>query len=206
MKFTLPKIYPITDTRISGLSHVEQVRRLIAGGASLIQLRDKHAPAGEFYNAALEAIDYARERGVKVIINDRVDIAIATRADGVHVGQDDLSPKDVRRLIGENAVVGVSTHSAAQAIAAISVPVDYVAIGPIFSTTTQDNPDPIVGLEGLREVRTAIGAFPLVAIGGIGRDNARSVLDAGAHTVAVISDILSDGAGIESSMCKFNDL
>ncbi|HUR97401.1 MAG TPA: thiamine phosphate synthase, partial [Pyrinomonadaceae bacterium] len=115
MKITVPKIYPITDTRISGLSHLEQVRRLISGGASLIQLRDKTAAAGEFYRTAFEAIDYAHQHGAKIIINDRADVALAAGADGVHLGQDDLSPDHARDLLGPSAIIGFSTHSAEQA-------------------------------------------------------------------------------------------
>ena len=206
MKFTLPKIYPITDTRISGLSHLEQVRRLIAGGATLIQLREKNAPAGEFYDAAVESIAFAREHGVKIVINDRVDIAVASGADGVHLGQDDLPPDQARRLLGERAVIGFSTHSVEQAREAIGLPVDYIAIGPIFGTTTKDNPDPVVGLEGLIAVREAIGEFPLVAIGGITQANTRTVLNAGANSVAIISGLLRDSGEIESAMRYLNDL
>jgi thiamine-phosphate pyrophosphorylase len=206
LKFILPKIYPISDTRISGLSHIEQVRRLIAGGATLIQLREKNAPAGEFYDAAVESITLAREHGVKILINDRVDIAVASGADGVHLGQDDLPPDQARRLLGEGAVIGFSTHSVEQAREAIGLPVDYVAIGPIFSTTTKENPDPVVGLEGLIVVREAIGEFPLVAIGGITQANTRTVLNAGANSVAIISDLLRDSGEIESAMRHLNDL
>ena len=206
MKFTLPKIYPITDTRISRISHLEQVRRLIAGGARLIQLREKHAPAGDFYDAAVACIEYAHARDVRIIINDRVDIAVAAHADGVHLGQDDLAPNEARRLTGGEALIGFSTHTIEQAQAAIAHAVDYIAIGPIFGTTTKTNPDPVVGLDGLAAVRNAVGDFPLVAIGGITRYNARSVLDAGADCVAVISDLLSDPARIESVMRELNNL
>ena len=206
MKFTLPKIYPITDTRISGLSHLDQVRRLIAGGARLIQIRDKYAAAGEFFDAAVDAIRLAREHGVNIIINDRVDIAVTSDADGVHLGQDDLHPDDARRLLGENALIGLSTHSVEQARDAIRLPVNYIAIGPVFGTTTKADPDPVVGLDGLKAVRDEIGDFPLVAIGGITRINARSVLDAGADSVAIISDLLHDPERIESAMRELNDL
>ena len=206
MKFTLPKIYPITDTRISGLSHLDQVRRLIAGGARLIQIRDKYAAAGEFFDAAVDAIRLAREHGVNIIINDRVDIAVTSDADGVHLGQDDLHPDDARRLLGENALIGLSTHSVEQARDAIRLPVNYIAIGPVFGTTTKADPDPVVGLDGLKAVRDEIGDFPLVAIGGITRINARSVLDAGADSVAIISDLLHDPERIQQAMRELNDL
>ena len=131
--------------------------------------------------------------GVKVIVNDRVDIALCAGADGVHLGQDDMPPHAARTLLGEKAVLGFSTHSVGQAVEAVRhLPIDYIAIGPIFATTTKENPDPVVGLEGLRQVRSAIGDFPLVAIGGITRRNATEVFAAGANSVAVISDLLGD--------------
>lgn len=190
MSFTLPKIYPITDTLVSRLSHAEQVEQLAAGGASLVQLRDKRASPREFYQAALEAMITARRLSVQIIINDRVDIAIAVKADGVHLGQDDLPPDRARSLLGETGIIGFSTHSLEQALAADLSPVDYVAIGPIFQTSTKDRPDPAVGLETLSEVRLRISK-PVVAIGGITLETASSVILAGADSVAVIADLLS---------------
>lgn len=206
MKFTLPKIYPITDTRISGLSHVEQVRRLVAGGARLIQLREKTEPAGEFYRSAVEAIDYAHRHGAWIIINDRADVAMATGADGVHLGQDDLPPEHARTLLGPDAIIGFSTHSIDQARDALAMSIDYLAIGPIFATSTKANPDPVVGLEGLRAVRQLNADFPVVAIGGIDRDSAASVLDAGADSIAMISDILCIASEITLRMQQLSQL
>ncbi len=183
----LPRVYPLTDVQLSGLSHAEQVRLLGLGGASLIQLREKRLPALEFYEQARAA----RQSGVQLIINDRVDIAIAAGASGVHLGQDDLPPEAARKLLGPQAIVGYSTHSVDQAINAIKLPIDYLAIGPIFSTTTKSDTAPVLGLDGLRAVRDAIGEFPLVAIGGITLNNARDVIEAGADSVAVISALLS---------------
>jgi thiamine-phosphate pyrophosphorylase len=200
LKFSLPKIYPITDPRISGLSHLEQVRRLIAGGARLIQLREKNAPAGEFYEAARQAVALAHELGAKIIINDRVDIALASGADGVHLGQDDLPPEHARRILGKDAIIGFSSHSLDQARAGIGLPVDYIAIGPIFATSTKSDHEPVVGLEGLRAVRELDTGFPIVAIGGINRDTIASVLAAGASSVALISGLLSDPAKISERM------
>jgi thiamine-phosphate pyrophosphorylase len=192
MSFSLPKIYPITDSLISGLSHAEQVEILAAGGASLIQLREKRASPIEFYREALDAISVARRLGVQIIINDRVDIAIAVKADGVHLGQDDLPPDRARRLLGEGRVIGFSTHVLKQALAADAAVIDYLAIGPIFQTSTKNNPDAVVGLETLTEVRRLVST-PLVAIGGITLQTVRSVIEAGADSVAVISDLLSAG-------------
>ncbi|MFL6282273.1 MAG: thiamine phosphate synthase, partial [Pyrinomonadaceae bacterium] len=136
MSFELPKLYPITDRRLSGLSHAEQVARLIDGGATFIQLREKHLSPREFYVEAEEALRVARARGVKLIINDRADIALALGADGVHLGQDDMPPEAARSLLGGGAVVGFSTHGVEQAIAAARLPVDYIAVGPIFKTAS----------------------------------------------------------------------
>src|SRR5437879_3913067 len=119
------KLYPITDTRLSGLSQAAQVAQLIEGGATLIQLREKYLPAREFYQEAQEALRLARSRGSRIIINDRVDIALALKADGVHLGQDDLPPVAARKLLGADAIIGFSTHSAEQARTAIAMPVDY---------------------------------------------------------------------------------
>jgi thiamine-phosphate pyrophosphorylase len=190
MSFCLPRLYPITDTLISGLSHAEQVERLAAGGASLVQLREKRASPHEFYQAALGAMLVARRLGIQIIINDRVDIAIAAGADGVHLGQDDLPPERARFLLGETRLIGFSTHTLEQALEADSAPVDYVAIGPVFQTSSKERPDAVVGLETVAEVRRRI-AKPLVAIGGVTLASASAVIEAGAGSVAVISDLLS---------------
>ena len=189
--FRLPQVYPITDTQISGLSHADQVALFAERGATVVQLREKRAAAREFYEAAKAALVVAAERGVQLIINDRVDIALAVGASGVHLGQDDLPPEVARRLLGDDAVIGYSTHSVAQALKASTLPIDYLAIGPIFATSTKENPDPVVGLDGLRAVKSAIGSLPLVAIGGIKPINAAAVLDAGADSVAMISGLWS---------------
>lgn len=202
MKFEIPYIYPVSDVSISGLSHSEQVERLIAGGARIIQLREKHASPHDFYESALQAVQTARRRNVKIIINDRVDIALAVNADGVHLGQDDLSPVEARKMVGDEAVIGFSTHSVEQAKAALDFPIDYIAIGPIFQTKTKENPDTVVGLDGLKLVRQTVGDFPLVAIGGINDDNLRAVLDAGANSAAMIAAILSDSEQIEQRMSQ----
>ncbi len=201
--FSLPKLYSITDTSISGLSHDEQVRQLVAAGVRLIQIREKAASSRDFFEAVKDSLEIARGSGVTILVNDRVDIALATGADGVHLGQDDLSAVDARKILGDGARIGLSTHNLEQAKAAAALPVDYIAIGPVFATTTKLRPAPVVGLQGVADVRKAIGDLPLVAIGGITRENFRSVLDAGADSVAVISGILSDPDGISSSARDF---
>jgi thiamine-phosphate pyrophosphorylase len=198
MQLILPRLYPITDTRLSGLTHAEQVSRLALGGASLIQLREKHESARRFFSEAEEALSVARELGVRLIINDRVDIALALGADGVHLGQDDLPPKAARRILGERAIIGFSTHSVEQAIAAASLPIDYLAIGPIFPTLSKENPDPVVGLDGLRRVREAVRGLPLVAIGGITFENGPETLASGADSLATINALLGDSSQIEA--------
>ena len=201
--FPATPVYPITDVRLTGLTHAEQVTRLIQGGATLIQLREKHLATDEFFRQAKEAIVVAREHHVRIIINDRVDIALALSADGVHLGQDDMPPAAARALLGTRAIIGFSTHSLAQAINALDLPIDYVAIGPIFPTSSKSNPAPTVGLAGLQKVRDAVGELPLVAIGGITVENVRNTLNAGASCVAVIGAIVTDSASITLATRRF---
>jgi thiamine-phosphate pyrophosphorylase len=201
--FRLPKIYPLTDTHVSSLSHAEQVSLFADGGATLVQLREKHLPALQFYEDAKTALEVAALRDVELIINDRVDIALALGGSlpvGVHLGQDDLPPEAARRLLGEQAVIGYSTHSVEQALAAAELPIDYLAIGPIFATGTKENPSPVVGLDGLHAVRAAAGNVPLVAIGGITPANAAAVIAAGADSVALISGLWTNPAGVSATI------
>jgi thiamine-phosphate pyrophosphorylase len=198
----LPKVYPITDTRLSGLSHAQQVARLIEGGASLIQLRDKDAAPQEFYREAAAALQIARDHNARLIINDRVDIALALRADGVHLGQTDLPVEAARRLLGKDAIIGFSTHNLRQAKSATAMPVDYIAFGPVFQTSTKENPGPVAGLSALREVRAVVGSMPLVAIGGITLASVVEVLRAGADALAMIGELLADPMKIEENTAK----
>ena len=139
------KLYAITDTQLSNCTHAEIVARMLAGGAKLIQLRDKEASAKDMMDAARECLELTRAAGAKLIINDRVDVALVTDADGVHLGQDDLTVAEARAMLGPDKIIGVSTHSLAQVEAALATSANYLAIGPIFSTTTKLNPDPVVG-------------------------------------------------------------
>ena len=190
--FRLPRVYPLTDVQLSGLSHAEQVRLLSLGGATLVQLREKQMAGLQFYEQARAAV----AAGVPLIINDRVDIALAVGAHGVHLGQDDMPPEAARRLLGDKAIIGYSTHNVEQAKKALTLPIDYIAIGPIFTTSSKTNPSPTLGLEGLRAVREAVGNAQLVAIGGISHSTAHAVIEAGADSVAVISALLADPAQI----------
>jgi thiamine-phosphate pyrophosphorylase len=203
-RLRLPKLYPITDARMSGLSHAEQVRRLAAGGATFIQLREKHAAPRDFLREAAEAAEVARALGVLLVVNDRADIALACRARGLHLGQDDLDPAAARRVVGDDLLIGYSTHTVEQAVGAARLPVDYVAIGPVFATGTKENPDPAIGTEGVARVREAVGpGVLLVAIGGITRENAPSVLAAGADSVAVVSALVASPEEMEQRTREF---
>jgi len=195
MPFRIPAIYPITDTRISGLSHADQVARLIGGGATFIQLRDKYNSPQDFFRAAAAAVDIARRNDARIIINDRVDVAMALNADGVHLGQSDLPVEAARRLLPES-IIGISTHNLSQVERAAKLLVDYIAFGPIFSTATKADREPTVGLDLLRQAKQIAGSLPLVAIGGISFDNCSAVLDAGADSIAVISVLLADSEDI----------
>ncbi len=206
LNIDLPKIYPITDAGVSGLSHAEQIKRLAEGGATLIQFREKFATSRAAFDAAVLADEAVRNYGMRLIINDRVDIALALNSSGVHHGQDDLPPAAARRLLGKAAVIGLSTHSEAQVMAALSQPIDYIAIGPIFPTATKQNPDAVVGLNGLRSIRTIAGDFPLVAIGGIDAGNLSAVFEAGANSAAIIGALLSDPAEIAGRMRQFGSV
>jgi thiamine-phosphate pyrophosphorylase len=197
--FRLPKIYPITDRRLSGLPHAEQVRELVRGGARFIQLREKHAPSGEFLDEARAAVAAAAEFGAKIIINDRVDIAMMSGAAGVHLGQSDLPPAEARRLLGVVAIIGYSTHSVEQAAAAALMPVDYIAVGPVYPTDTKEDTEPVVGIGGIADVRRAVGHTPLTAIGGITNERIAEVLNAGADSVAVISALYRKGVAVSDA-------
>jgi thiamine-phosphate pyrophosphorylase len=193
----IPAVYPITDVRLSGLSHAEQVRQLVEAGATLIQLREKHNPPKTFYPDAKAAIEFAHQNNAKIIVNDRVDIALALDADGVHLGQDDLPPAEARKLLGPDRVIGFSTHSIEQAKAALRRPIDYIAVGPVFGTNTKEKPDPTVGLDVVRQIRELIGGdLPLVAIGGIDHTTIASVIASGATSAAVIGSLFADGRSI----------
>jgi thiamine-phosphate pyrophosphorylase len=167
----------------------------LRGGARFLQLRAKSMPSAELLDLATALVRIAQGQGARVIINDRADIARLAGADGVHVGQDDLPPAAVRSLVGEAAIVGLSTHTVEQLDRAALERVTYVAIGPVFGTTTKATGYEAIGLAMVREASRRAGArgMPLVAIGGITLENAASVLEAGAASVAVISDLLAAG-------------
>ena len=182
------KVYPLTDRQISGLSHEQQVLTLSSSGARIIQLREKELQGREFYGEAAAAIRIARQQGVRIIVNDRLDIAHALTADGVHLGQDDLPPAAARQILGNDAIIGVSTHNLEQVNLAAEMPVDYVALGPVFPTTTKQSSNPPVGPDAVRQAHELLGDIPLVVIGGITEATAPQLLAAGAAALAMVTD------------------
>ncbi len=187
----LPRFYPILDTGVLerlGLSPERTAAAILEGGARILQFRHKGLFSREVFAQAEGVAELCRAAGALFVINDRVDVAAMLDA-GAHVGQEDLPPREARSVLGAARILGLSTHNPAQLEASNAEPVDYVALGPIFATSTKERPDPVVGLDQLAAWRR-LTSRPLVAIGGITRDNAPAVLAAGADSVAVISDAL----------------
>ena len=166
------------------------MQELLDGGVTLIQYRNKKGTARVIFEDARLLRSQLGEQA-QFILNDRMDLALAAECAGVHLGQDDLSPEDARSVAGERLVIGISCHSLEQVKAADAGPADYIAIGPVFATSSKQRPDSVVGLEGIRTAR-ATTRKPLVAIGGITRANCKDVIAAGADSVAVISDLVSE--------------
>lgn len=185
-----PALYAILDPSLISTPIVPFAKNLAAAGVRLMQLRDKHATAAKLFAQSRELAAALCPVGVQFIVNDRPDVAAIAEASGVHVGQDDLPPDDARLIVGPSRWVGVSTHNLEQFREANATSADYIAVGPIFPTASKENPDPVVGLALLREVRK-LSTKPIVAIGGITLDRAGDVFRAGADSVAVIRDLLS---------------
>lgn len=214
MKSELPRLYAIADAGVlaaRGIPLEDFAQALRAAGAGLVQYRDKTGSPQDVLRAAaiLRAV-FPRQAAPPtahpiLILNDRADLAVLGEFDGVHVGQGDLSPEDARRVVGRNRIVGISTHIDEQVRVANASCADYVAIGPVFATGTKADTEPVVGLEGVRRAR-ALTARPLVAIGGITRANARSVIEAGADSVSVISALLGTGERVEQVVRDFLDV
>jgi thiamine-phosphate pyrophosphorylase len=188
----LPRLYAILDS--SYFPDTEALclaaGELAACGVTLLQYRNKSGNARQMLAQARE-LKRLLGSSATLIMNDRADLCLAADFDGVHVGQDDLSPQGVRSVIGDNLWLGVSTHNPGQLAQADKTTADYLAVGPVFRTLSKVNPDPVIGLEGVRQARS-LTRKPLVAIGGITRENCRSVIEAGADSVAVISDLLRE--------------
>lgn len=184
-------LYAITDRRLTGLSHAQMTEEFLRGGCRVVQLREKELPIERFYQDAFESVTLAKRFNATIIINDYVELAAELRASGVHLGQEDSDPIQARRILGEEAFIGLSTHSLDQALLAMSLPVDYIAVGPIYQTSTK--PEARIngssGLELLKEVIQRVDK-PVVAIGGITLARLDEVMMTGVEQVAVISDLL----------------
>jgi thiamine-phosphate pyrophosphorylase len=191
----IPRLYAIADAGVLstwGISIEEFAADLREAEVDLVQYRDKSGSPQQVLEAAAQLRSQFQGSACRLIMNDRADLAVLANAGGVHVGQDDLSPEDARAVVGPGRWIGISTHRDEQVIAADLTCADYVAIGPVFATGTKVDHDPVIGLEGVRRARQ-LTSKPLVAIGGITRENARSVIEAGADSVAVISALLARG-------------
>ncbi len=190
MMFVLPPVYPITDKKLAERpTHLSIVKELVRGGAELVQVRDKDTPASELLPDLVQCVEFCSVRNVRLIVNDRCDLAIASRAAGVHLGQEDLSPEKARAVLGPESIIGFSTHSLAQVRACRHLPIQYIGFGPVYATATKEDAAPVAGLDGLaRACRES--SIPVAAIGGIALDRVREALDAGAAGVAVISALM----------------
>jgi thiamine-phosphate pyrophosphorylase len=194
MSIVLDRFYPILDAGLlarAGVDPLVLAQALVGAGARLVQYRHKAPYTRDAYQQAKAVGRIVQQAGGRYIVNDRADIALMLDADGVHVGQDDLPPAAVRQIAGDRLLVGFSTHNEEQLRAGEREPVDYLALGPIFGTASKENPDPVVGVEQLRRL-SALATKPLVAIGGITRERAPAVLEAGADSLAVLSDLLAE--------------
>ena len=195
LSLNLPRLYAIVDADTctsAGRAPVDVARAFLAAGARVLQLRCKRMPGGPFLDLARTILEDADQAGATIIINDRADVAALSNAPGLHLGQADLSPADARAVVGASAILGLSTHTREQWEQAVGEPITYAAIGPVFGTATKQTGYEAIGLAAVREMsnRTAAHGLPAVAIGGITIDNAASVIDAGAASVAVIGDLL----------------
>lgn len=187
--FSKVRIYVVTDPRLNGGRDEESViRAAAAGGANLFQFRSKHLAKREYFAQATHLAAVCRELGVWLLLNDHVDIAALVDCDGIHVGQSDLAPAQVRALLGPGKTIGLSTHTVEQALAAQASGADYINIGPVFATQTKDTPVVPVGLDMVQAV-TAVSRLPVTTMGGIKHANAASVIAAGAERVAVVTAI-----------------
>ena len=189
MRLVLPRLYVILDTGLMKQSSEVTAKQFIDVGVRALQYRDKRGAAREFLRGAKVVAEMSRQAAAEFFVNDRPDIAVLSGASGVHLGQDDLSVEQARALVGNERWVGVSTHNEQQFREALQTSADYIAVGPVFATSSKENPDPVVGTEFLRKMRL-LTAKPIVAIGGITLERAAEVIAAGADSLAVISDIL----------------
>ncbi len=188
-RLVLPRLYVILDAALLTVPETEWAEKLATAGVRLLQYRNKRASARELFERSKRLSSLLIPLGVTFVVNDRADVASAAEASGVHVGQEDLRAEAARSVMGAGKLLGVSTHNVDQFKDAAATCADYVAVGPVFSTSTKANPDPVVGIELIRRIRPLTDK-PIVAIGGITLERAAEVIQAGADSVAVISDIL----------------
>ena len=191
MQFELPRIYPITDKHLARKnSHLAILKELRRGGARFVQIRDKDTPPRELLRDLERCLQYADAHNMTLILNDRSDLVLSANLMGVHLGQDDLPPEAARAVVGKKRIIGYSTHTLAQVRLSRGLPVDYIGFGPVYTTVTKTDAGSAAGLKKLAlACRTA--SAPVVAIGGIGLEEIRSVLEAGAASAAVISAIMT---------------
>lgn len=188
MKFD-PSLYLVTDPDITGGRNIFSiVKAAVAGGVTAVQLREKTASTREFINRAEEIRDFLRDKGVPLIINDRVDVALAVGADGVHLGSSDMPYGTARELLGPEAIIGVSVENVEEAEAMSGIGADYFGVSPVFATGTKPDHAPPLGLAGLRAIRESVRE-PLIAIGGINAENAADLIATGADGIAVVTAI-----------------
>jgi thiamine-phosphate pyrophosphorylase len=188
-RLVLPRLYVILDAGLLTVPETECAQKLAAAGVRLLQYRNKRASARELFESSTKLVSLLAPLKVSVVVNDRADVAALAGADGVHVGQEDLEAEKARQVVGPEKLVGVSTHNLEQFLCAVASSADYIAVGPIFATGTKSNPDPVVGTEFIRKIRPLTDK-PIVAIGGITLELAPGIIESGADSVAVISDIL----------------
>jgi thiamine-phosphate pyrophosphorylase len=204
----IPRLYPIIDQELIERRDVSVGRTaedLKAGGVTLLQYRNKVGEPDSILRNASLIWEVFADGECRLMMNDRADLAVLAGFGGVHVGQGDLSPDDARRVVGDARWVGVSTHSDEQVRIANGTSADYIAVGPVFATGTKMDAEPVIGLEGVRRAR-ALTKKPIVAIGGITRVNARSVIDAGADSVAVISALFVEAEPVEKVVGDFLEI
>ena len=186
----IPPIYPITDKKLAcRANHISILKELVRGGAQCVQIRDKFTPLDELVRDLRQCVEFARMKGVTLLVNDRCDLVLSCGAAGVHLGQEDLPPEAARAILGEKMIIGFSTHSLAQVRKASAFPVQYLGFGPVYRTSTKGDASPSVGLRRLAHACRA-SSVPVVAIGGIGLEQVRQVLGAGAASAAVISALM----------------
>ena len=193
MTTDLSVLHAIVDVHVAtgaGWKPTELARAFLDGGARLLQLRAKDLPSGAFLDLSDAVVALAGEYEARIIVNDRVDVARLSGAAGVHIGQEDLSPAAAHAQLGPAAIIGFSTHTVAQVEGALTEPISYIAVGPVFGTATKDTGYSAVGLDLVSAAAHLAGSVPIVAIGGVKLENARAAIDAGASSVAVISDLL----------------